>query len=239
MHHTHHALVVQVNAKRRIAPNFIPQLKLLEAALTAQSTNSKPNSPGASALQQGQAAKADSSIVPTLDCDLPAAIAKLLDIAAETPQAVSDLALACHAQLIAAAPDPPTAIASLVSATFSQAAKNDDHSQNARQCLADVLRTAVDGSPEQLSEISQLPAGALVQALQAEFEAESSGWQDLLLDVPLAGSFARSFLDRCRPRQLSQQEEEQYSRLYSAAQPQQPAKGKQQGASADEVSCYI
>ena len=231
--------MVQVNAKRRIAPNFIPQLKVLEAALTAQSSDSKPATSKAQPQQSPNAAQPDSSTLPELSCDLPDAMANLLDIAAENPKAVSELALACHAQLIAAAPEPPTATASLVSTTFTRAAKNDDHSQNARQCLADVLRTAVNGSPDQLSQTSRLPAGALLQALQAVFEAESSGWQELLLDVPLAGSFAHSFLDRCRPQQLSQQEEEQYSRLYSTAQPQQPATGKQQRASADEVSCYV
>ena len=55
--------------------------------------------------------------------------------------------------------------------------------------------------------------------------------QDLLLDVPLAGSFVRSFLDACRPHTLSQQEQQQYSRLYEVGDKQQAPEGPLEDAS--------
>ena len=223
----------QVNAKRRIAPKFTSQLKLLEAALAAHPHQTPTTDTPAQPPHKKQAAGPASSpsALPDLTCDLHDAAARLTAIAADHPDAVAPLALGCHAQLLMGHADPPAAIPALVRAEFARSATASDHAQNARSCLAGVLRTAVDGLGEQAPSRPLLPAGKLLQGLRAVFSARGA-WQDLLLDVPLAGSFTRSFLDACRPRSLSQQEGQQYGRLYDAEDRQEAA----QGGAQQEVS---
>ena len=216
----------QVNEKRRIMPKFTSQLKLLEAALAARPHRTPATDAPAAPPHKKQAAGPTSTPLD-LDCDLHDAMACLTAIAADHPDAVSPLALGCHAQLFTSQADPPAAIPALIRAEFARSATASDHAQNARSCMARVLRSAVDGLGELGPSRPLLPAGQLLQGLRAVFSA-GPAWQDVLLDVPLAGSFVRSFLDACRPQGLSQQEGQQYGRLYGAGGRQEAAQAEGQ-----------
>ena len=199
---------------------------------------SSAESPSSQPQRQGAAQHAEPS-VPRVQINLGAAVAQLLDIAAGNPEAVTGWALRCHSALLVADPDPAAAIPALIRAAFEAWADRSDRAGNARACLAQILCTAAGGTagpgpagPDQ-ADVSAISADVLLRGLQAVFSPEP--WRDLTLDVPLAGSFAHSFLDACRPSSMSQQQQ-QYSRLYDVAAAEGPGQNGASEASSGKVS---